>query len=305
MIDGGIFSPARVLVHGCRTPPGRSAGCTRRSSRACRRRSPARRPSRRRSRRPGCPCPAPCRRPRWPRWRRAPSRRCGRRRWWRRDAPAAASRRPAGPCRGRSRRTGWRAMHHARRLGLDGVVEALLAVVGRRGADGAFELDDLALAAGLLDRPIGDALAFVDEVGADEGEVVDAGLGERRIDVAVDQEHRDAGLLGVHHGGDQRLLLARREEDEVDALRDHAVDVGDLLGGGAGGVGVDELAAALGGLVLHARGLREAPGIVALGLREADLVFVLLLQRRDFGRTPGGSSSRGDAAGVPINNVCV
>ena len=35
------------------------------------------------------------------------------------------------------------------------------------------------------------------------------------------------------------------------------VDVGDLLGGRAGGVGVDELLAALRGLVLHARGLRR------------------------------------------------
>ena len=131
---------------------------------------------------------------------------------------------------------------HIGRLGLDRVVEALLAVVGGRGADRALELDDLALAAGLLDRPVGDALAFEDEVRADEGEEVDAGLGERRIDVAVDQQHRNAGLLGVHDRRDQRLLLARRQEDEVDALSDHAVDVGDLLGGRAGGVGIDELA---------------------------------------------------------------
>ena len=171
---------------------------------------------------------------------------------------------------------------HVGRLGLDGVVKTLLAVVGGRGADRAFEFDDLALAAGLLDRPIGDALALEHEVGADEGEEVDAGLGERGIDVAVDQQHGNAGLLGGHDGGNQRLLLARRQEDEVDALRDHAVDVGDLFGGRAGGVGIDELAAALGRFVLHARGLREAPGIVALGLREADLVFVFLLQQRDL-----------------------
>src|SRR6185312_12632332 len=115
------------------------------------------------------------------------------------------------------------------------------------------------------------------------GEIVDAGLGERGIDAAVDQQHGNAGLHGPHDGGDQRLLLAWREEDEVDALGDHAVDVGDLLGGGAGGVGVDELVAALLGLVVHTGGLRQAPGIVALGLGEADLVFVFLLQRRHGG----------------------
>ena len=38
---------------------------------------------------------------------------------------------------------------HLGRLGLDRVVEALLAVVGGRRADRALELDDLALAAGL------------------------------------------------------------------------------------------------------------------------------------------------------------
>ena len=114
--------------------------------------------------------------------------------------------------------------------------------------------------------------------------IVDARLGERRIDVAVDQQHRNAGLLGVHDRRDQRLLLARRQEDEVDALGDHAVDVGDLLGGRAGRVGIDELAAALLGLVLHAGGLRQAPGIVAFGLREADLVGVLLLQAAGPGR---------------------
>ena len=123
-----------------------------------------------------------------------------------------------------------------------------------------------------LDRPFGDALAFLDEVRADERQIVLARLGERRVDAAVDQQHRDAGLLGGHDGGDQRLFFARRKEDEVDALGDHAVDVGDLLGGRAGGVGIDQLAAALLGFVLHAGGLRQTPRIVAFRLGEADLV---------------------------------
>ena len=70
-------------------------------------------------------------------------------------------------------------------------------------------------------------------------------------------------------------------------LRDHAVDIGDLLGGGAGGVGIDELIAPLGGLVLHARRLGETPRVVAFGLRETDLVVILFLERRDLAE--GGS----------------
>ena len=176
--------------------------------------------------------------------------------------------------------------------GVDRLVEALLAVVGGRGAGGAFELDDLGLAVGVLDQPFGHALAFLDEVGADEGDVVLAGLGQRLVDVAVEQDDRDAGLLGGHDGRDQRLLLARGEEDQVDALGDHRVDVGDLLGGRAGGVGVDELVAELGGLGLHALGLGDAPGIVGFDLGEADLVAVLLARAAAARRTPGPRSAR-------------
>ena len=85
------------------------------------------------------------------------------------------------------------------------------------------------------------------------------------------------------------------KEDEVDALGDHAVDVGDLLGGRAGGVGIDELAAALLGFVLHAGGLRQAPGIVAFRLGEADLVDVLLLQRRHSRKSGPNRQRRGAA----------
>src|SRR5215211_9430435 len=88
---------------------------------------------------------------------------------------------------------------HAR-LVLDGVLEALAAVVGRRGSRGAEQLDDVGLAAGLLDQPVGRPLALLDEVRADEGDVVLARLGQALVDVAVEQEHRDAGLLGRLHG---------------------------------------------------------------------------------------------------------
>ena len=54
--------------------------------------------------------------------------------------------------------------NHLRRLGLDGFVEALLAVIGGRGADRALEFDDFALAARLCDRPIRDPLTLLDEI---------------------------------------------------------------------------------------------------------------------------------------------
>ena len=69
-----------------------------------------------------------------------------------------------------------------------------------------------------------------------------------------------------------------------------------------GGVGVDELAAALLGFVLHAGGLRQAPRIVAFRLGEADLVGVLLLQRRHL--TESGPDRQPAALPtVPISNV--
>jgi hypothetical protein len=79
-------------------------------------------------------------------------------------------------------------------------------------------------------------------------------------------------------------------------LGDHAVDVGDLLGRRAGGIGIDELRAAFGGFILHAGGLRQPPGVVALGLGEADLVGVLFLQRRHLAER-GNDGEPGDPAG--------
>ena len=71
-----------------------------------------------------------------------------------------------------------------------------------------------------------------------------------------------------------------------------------------GGVGVDELAAALLGLVLHAGGLGQTPGIVAFGLREADLVGVLLLQRRHLAEGGNDRQSGGGADGSDEHVVC-
>src|SRR5690606_6684710 len=103
------------------------------------------------------------------------------------------------------------------------------------------------------------------------------------VHVAVEQDDRNASLLGGHYGRDQRLLFTRSEKNEIHALRDHRIDVRDLLGSRSGSVGIDELVAALGSLVLHALGLGNAPWIVGFRLRETDLVGVLLLELRHFG----------------------
>ena len=137
-------------------------------------------------------------------------------------------------------------------------------------------------------------LPFLNEVGPDERNVIAARLCQRGVDAAIDTEQRDAGVLGLHDGRNQRLLLARGEQNDVDALRDHRADVSHLLGGRAGRVGVDELPAPLRGFVLHALGLSQTPGIVALRLREANLVNVLFLQ---FGKLGGPSHVGAQAHG--------
>lgn len=96
----------------------------------------------------------------------------------------------------------------------------------------------------------------------------------------VDQKRRDARGLGAHHRRDQRAFLARRQEEDINALRDQAVHIGDLLRGRSAGIGKHQIPAAGGGRVLEALRLGDPPGIVAFGLGEADLVAVLLFQGR-------------------------
>lgn len=78
------------------------------------------------------------------------------------------------------------------------------------------------------------------------------------------------------------FFFPRCEEDQVDPLGDHRVDVGHLLGSGSGSIGIDQLMPELLGLGLHAVGLCDAPGVVGFRLREADLVGLLLRELRQF-----------------------
>ena len=163
------------------------------------------------------------------------------------------------------------------------VVETLFAVVGRRRSGRAFQLhDDARVALEVLERPFGDTAALIDEVGTQERHVVLAGPGHIRIDRAVDQERGNAGGFGLHHRGQQRLFLARGQEQDIDALRDHGIHVGDLLGRGTGGIGCNQVPSTLVGGVMEGLGLCDTPRIVAFHLRESDLVAILLGQGRQI-----------------------
>ena len=144
-----------------------------------------------------------------------------------------------------------------RSTGLDRLVEALLAVDRRRRAGRALELDDLRLAAGGLGHATGRPPALIDEVGADEGDVVLAGLGDVVVDVAVERKTgMPAAPASLTDVGD--LLGDRGDEQDVRLLGDQALDVGDLLGLVVVGVGDGQLEPLLGRLLLHARGLGQA-----------------------------------------------
>src|SRR4051812_4884539 len=158
---------------------------------------------------------------------------------------------------------------------LDGLVEALLAVDGGRRAGRALQLDDLRVAAGRVRHGTGSALALLDEVGRHDGDEVRARLGDLVVDVAVDEEHRDAGLAGVDDDVAE-LLGDRRDEQGVGLLRDEALDVLDLLGLVVVRVGHGELPAPLLRLLLEARRLGQSPRVVARVLAERHLVGVLL-----------------------------
>lgn len=153
--------------------------------------------------------------------------------------------------------------------GGDLVDEALGAVGGDAVAGGAEEDGDLAGAAGGLDEGVGCAFALVDEVGADEGEVVLAGGG---VEFAVDGDDGDVLGGGGLQGGLQAVGVEGGDDEELGALVEHVLDVADLLGELGLGVGGEELLdAESGGFVLDGLGFGDAEGVgFLLGLGEAD-----------------------------------
>src|SRR5690606_7511341 len=130
---------------------------------------------------------------------------------------------------------------------LDRVLEALLAVDGRRGAGGALKLDHIAwLVAYILHQPVTGDLAFMHLIGGDGGEVKVF----RGIDLAVEQDDRNFRFLGflqsrVPAGGDDR-----RDQDRINSLGDEAANGLDLVFLLLLGVGEFQRIAALFGFLL-------------------------------------------------------
>src|SRR2546421_8266581 len=143
-----------------------------------------------------------------------------------------------------------------------------MAVVGDRRAGCSEQFDDAGFPIGLLHKPLARALAFLDEVRADERHVILAGL--RPFEFAVNEYDGDARILRRLQRPFVAFGLARSEEDCVHALRYKVFKVRDLRGRVAARVREYEFVAALGGLVLHALRLGDAPRPVRLGLRESD-----------------------------------
>ena len=159
---------------------------------------------------------------------------------------------------------------HARIL-RDHVVETFLAIVRSGRARGAFQFDDLGLAARRLDEPVGGALALVDEVRADERDVVACppwpptdrrrgrpGSPECRLSSPASRPAQAAFLRAA---GTRSGRRAARSCSGCPATCLECRTVG---------VGHDHLPAALRRDVLEALGFGETPRVVAFGLREAD-----------------------------------
>ena len=113
-------------------------------------------------------------------------------------------------------------------------VGAVAAVVADRDAGRAVEDEDLALAAELLDQPLGGGVAPLVGVGVDlGGDLVG-------VDEAVEIDDGDALGAGVGDDAGRRGRRAGDQQDGVDIGVDHRLDLLDLGIGVALGVGDDQ-----------------------------------------------------------------
>ena len=131
-------------------------------------------------------------------------------------------------------------------------------------------------------------------VAADEGRVVLAGIADR---LAVELDHRDAGIHGALHRRRQRRRLEGRDQQQVDLLGDEIVDLRGLRVDVAGAVGdlQRELRHFLGGrgqLVIDVLAI----GLGIVGLRKADDELAVL--RAGLDQRVGGLGGAGDAQGT-------
>ena len=174
----------------------------------------------------------------------------------------------------RSQSAFWLAMISAVRVVGEPLTEPVAALLRRRRALQPADLDHGARIVSLVGAVLGGVgpglLADLHVVGADPHRELVA------LDLAVEDDHRHA--LGARLGDDvgQRRRLVRRDDQQVDALGEEVLDVGDLLGVVLGGVGEDDLQLRVGrggggDLVVH----RLAPRLALVRLRHADQVAVL------------------------------
>ena len=135
---------------------------------------------------------------------------------------------------------------------------------GRSEQDG-----ELSLAAGLSDHRIGGTAALLHEVRPDPSDVVLAcRLGREE---SIDRHDRHAVVLGVVERRVEPFAVQRRDDQCVDPLIDHALDVGDLLVEIRFGIGDDQVDPARLGLVTDRLGLRDTERVrLTLGLGESD-----------------------------------
>ena len=166
-------------------------------------------------------------------------------------------------------------------------MEAVMAIVGRRRAHAAPDLDDIArrLARSAEQLHCVFAGSFADQRVVAADELGDA-LG---VDIAVEHDHRDLCVDRLlHHAGEARQLL-RRDQDHVDLLDDQVLAVGDLLFRPVLAVGDDELHLGMElGLGFDVLVELHAPRLERRALAEADLPFRRRPRRRPAGRQVDG-----------------
>ena len=177
------------------------------------------------------------------------------------------------------------------RIGLDAILEAVEAFDRGRRARQAFQHRDLAaVLQELVGHVLPGFLGDLEIVAADEGRVVLAGIADR---LAVEFDHRNAGLHRARDDRGERRGLEGRDQDEIDLLGDEIVHLR--------GLGV-HVAGAVGDLERELRHLRRrrsqfvidmrAIGLGVVGLREADDEFAVLAAVLDERR--GAAAARGE-----------
>ena len=150
---------------------------------------------------------------------------------------------------------------------LQRLLEALLAIDGRRRAGRALKFHHVSLAVEFLREPFPGHFTFHDEVGGDQRRVKRI---VRHIHAAVHEDDGNLLRFGPFQDRFPARLNHRREDDGVHALRDKSAERLDLVLLLLLRVGKLEGHAALGRFGSDRLGLRGSPAAFGADLREAD-----------------------------------